>query len=45
MQWRSKYASTTIQLLVETVLCNSLLGSCNSWTTTMETGVYAKELS
>jgi hypothetical protein len=32
-------ASTTIELLLETVLCNPLLGSCNSGTTTMEMGV------
>jgi hypothetical protein len=28
--------------LLETVLCNPLLGSCSSWTTTMETGVFSK---
>jgi hypothetical protein len=28
-------APTTIELLLETVLCNLLLGNCNSWTTTM----------
>jgi hypothetical protein len=38
MQQRGKHASTTIQLLLETVLCNPLLGSCNSWAATMETG-------
>jgi hypothetical protein len=31
--------STTRELLLETVLCNPLLGSCNSWITTMETSV------
>jgi hypothetical protein len=36
-QRRSIRASTTIQLLLETVLCDPLLGSCNSWTITMET--------
>jgi hypothetical protein len=35
MQRRSKHASTTIELLLVTVL-----GSCNSWTTTNETGVF-----
>jgi hypothetical protein len=30
MQWHSKHASTTIELLLETVLCNPLLDSCNS---------------
>jgi hypothetical protein len=38
MQQSGKHDST-IELLLETVLCNPLLGSCNSWTTTMETGV------
>jgi hypothetical protein len=41
MQWRSKHASTTIELLLETVLCNPLLGRCNSWITTMEMGVFS----
>jgi hypothetical protein len=36
MQRLSKHASTTVELLLETVLRNLLLGSCNSWTTTME---------
>jgi hypothetical protein len=40
MQQRGKHASTTIRLLLETVLCKPLLGSCNSWTTTMETWVF-----
>jgi hypothetical protein len=40
MQGHSKHASTTMKLLLETVLCNPLLGSCNSWTATMETGVF-----
>jgi hypothetical protein len=44
MQRRSKHASTIIQLLLVTVL-----GSYNSWPTTMETGVFyvvrANELS
>jgi hypothetical protein len=40
MQRRGKHGSTTIELLLETVLRNPLLGSCNSWTTTMETGVF-----
>jgi hypothetical protein len=29
-----------MELLFKTVLCNPLLGSCNSWTTTMEMGVF-----
>jgi hypothetical protein len=50
MQQHGKHAFTTIELLLEMVLCNPLPGSCNSWTTTMETGgvfcvVHAKELS
>jgi hypothetical protein len=36
-----KYASTTIELLLEMVLCNLLVGSCNSWTTTVETVVFS----
>jgi hypothetical protein len=39
MQWHGKHNSTTKELLLERVLCNPLLGSCNSWTTTMETGL------
>jgi hypothetical protein len=41
LQRRGKHASTTIELLFETVLCNLLLSSCNSWTTTMETEVFS----
>jgi hypothetical protein len=41
MQQRDKHASTTIELLLETALCNPLLGSCNSWTTTMETTLFS----
>jgi hypothetical protein len=33
MQHRGKHATTIIELLFET-----LLGNCNSWTTTMERG-------
>jgi hypothetical protein len=40
MQSHGKHASTTIELLLETVLCNLLLGSCNSWTTTLEMGIF-----
>jgi hypothetical protein len=40
MQRHDKNASTTIELLLETVLCNLLLGSCNSWTTIIKTGVF-----
>jgi hypothetical protein len=36
MQHRGEHVSKIIELLLETVLCNPLLGSCNSWTTTME---------
>jgi hypothetical protein len=39
IQRLSKHSSTTIGLLLETVLCNPLLGSCSSWITTMETGL------
>jgi formate/nitrite transporter FocA (FNT family) len=52
MQQHTKHTSTSIELLLETVLCNLLLGSCNSCTTTMENGnrsvfyvVHAKKLS
>jgi hypothetical protein len=38
---RGKHASTLIELLMETVLWNPLLGSCNSRTTTMKTGVFS----
>jgi hypothetical protein len=41
MQQRSNHAFMTTELLLETVLCNPLLGSCNSWTTTMETGIFS----
>jgi hypothetical protein len=41
MQQHGKHASTSIDLLLETVLCNPLLGSCNTWTTTIETGVFS----
>jgi hypothetical protein len=37
MQQRDKHASATIELLLETVLGNPLLGTCNGWTATMET--------
>jgi hypothetical protein len=40
MRRRGKHASTT-ELLLEMVLCNQLLGSYNSWTITMETGVFS----
>jgi hypothetical protein len=40
-QQRDKHASTTKELLLETVLCNTFLGSCNSWTTAMETGEFS----
>jgi hypothetical protein len=41
MQRRGKHAPTTIELLLETELCNTLLGNCNSWTTTMEKGMFS----
>jgi hypothetical protein len=40
MQRRGKYAFKTIDLLLETVLCNPLLDSCHSSTTTTETEVF-----
>jgi hypothetical protein len=40
MQRSGTHASATIDLLLETVLCNLLLGSCNSWSTTMETSLF-----
>jgi hypothetical protein len=41
MQLGCKYASTTIDLLLEMVFCNPLLGSCGSWTTATEMGVFS----
>jgi hypothetical protein len=41
MQRHGKHTSTTIKLLLETVLCNPLIGSCDSSTTTMETGAFS----
>jgi hypothetical protein len=41
MQWRSKHAFKTTELLLETVLCNPMQGSCNNWTTAMEMGVFS----
>jgi hypothetical protein len=38
MQQRGKHASATIELMLERMLCNPLLGNCNSWNTAMETG-------
>jgi hypothetical protein len=38
-QQRGKHASAIIELLLETLLCKPLLGSCKSWTTTIETEV------
>jgi hypothetical protein len=40
MQLRGKHATTTIEILLETVLRNPLLSSWNSWTTTTEMGVF-----
>jgi hypothetical protein len=40
MQWHGRHAST-IELLLEMVLCNPLLGSFNSCTTTLETGMFS----
>jgi hypothetical protein len=49
MHRRGNHASTTIELLLETVLCNPLLGSCNSWTNNGNEGCFyvfrAEELS
>jgi hypothetical protein len=39
IQRRGKHASVIIELLLKTVLCNPLLGRCNS-RTTMETGCF-----
>jgi hypothetical protein len=33
--------TAVVKLMMETVLCKPLLGSCNCWTTTMETGVFS----
>jgi hypothetical protein len=41
MQQCDEHASTTIELLLETVLCNALLGISSSWTTTVETVVFS----
>jgi hypothetical protein len=41
IQQRGRHASTAIELLLETVLRIPLLGSCNNWTTTVETGVFS----
>jgi hypothetical protein len=41
MQWHGNHAPTTVDLLLETMLRNPLLGRCNSWTTTMETRVFS----
>jgi hypothetical protein len=41
MQRRGRHASTMMELLLETVLCNPMLGSCNSKPTTMETEVFS----
>jgi hypothetical protein len=41
MQQCGKHASTTTELRVKTTLCKPLLGSFNSWATTMETGMFS----
>jgi hypothetical protein len=41
MQRRGKHSYTTVDILLETMLCNPLLGSCNSWTTTMEARMFS----
>jgi uncharacterized membrane protein len=41
MQRHGKRASATIELLLEMVVYNPLLGSCNSWATTVASGVFA----
>jgi hypothetical protein len=40
MQRGGQHVPTITELLLKTVLCNLLLGSCNSLTTTMETGLF-----
>jgi hypothetical protein len=49
MQRHGKHASTTIELLLEMMLCYQLLGTWDNWTTTVETGflyvVRSEELS
>jgi hypothetical protein len=45
MQWHGKHTSTMIELLLEMVLCNALLGSCNSGNRGVFCVVHAKELS
>jgi hypothetical protein len=41
IQQHGKHASTPMELLLEMVLCNLLLGSCSNWTTTVEMGVFS----
>jgi hypothetical protein len=41
MQQHGKHASKTIELWLETVLCNPLLDSCDGWTTTMDMGMFS----
>jgi hypothetical protein len=41
IQQFSKFASTTIELLLQMALCNPLIGSCNSWTRATETRVFS----
>jgi hypothetical protein len=45
MQQHSKHTSTTIELLLEMVLCNPLLGSYNNGNGGVFYMVYAEELS
>jgi hypothetical protein len=41
MQQYGKHTSTAIELLLEMVLCYSMLFSCNSWTAAMKVGVFS----
>jgi hypothetical protein len=41
MQQHGKHASTIIELLLEMVLCNPFISNCNSWTKTIEMGVFS----
>jgi hypothetical protein len=41
MQQLGKHASTVIEFILEKVLYNPLLGSCNGWTTTTEAGLFS----
>jgi hypothetical protein len=40
MQQHGKHACMTIEVLLE-MICNRLLGTCDSWTATLEKGVFS----